>query len=342
VKRIRVGIVGAGANTVTQHIPRLQALAGVEVVSVANRSRASAERVAQQVAIPTVYDRWEDLVAAADSDAIVVGTWPYLHARVTLAALAAGKHLLCEARMAMNAAEARQMYDAACANSHLVAQLVPSPYTLAVDATIQRLLAEGYLGELLAIDIHGGGGFIDHDAPLHWRQNGDLSGLNVLSLGIWYEALLRWVGEASRVVALGRTFVRQRRDSDGLLRAVRVPDHLDIVAEMACGAQARFQFSAVTGHAGAPSATLYGSEGTLRFSDGRLLGGGRGDAELREITIPDHERGFWRVEEEFIGAIRGTEQLRLTDFATGLKYMQFTEAVAQSMASGSVVVLPIV
>lgn len=342
MKRIRVGIVGAGANTVAQHIPHLQALAGVDVVSVANRSRASAERVAQQFAIPTVYDRWEDLVAAADSDAIVVGTWPYLHARVTLAALAAGKHLLCEARMAMNATEARQMYDAARANSHLVAQLVPSPYTLAVDATIQRLLAEGYLGELLAIDIHGGGSFIDRDAPLHWRQNGDLSGLNVLSLGIWYEALLRWVGEASRVVALGRTFVRQRRDSDGLLRAVRVPDHLDIVAEMACGAQARFQFSAVTGHAGTPSATLYGSEGTLRFCDGRLLGGGRGDPELCEIAIPDHERGFWRVEEEFIGAIRGTEQVRLTDFATGLKYMQFTEAVAQSMASGSAVVLPIV
>ena len=66
-----------------------------------------------------------------------------------------------------------------------------------------------------------------------------------------------------------------------------------------------------------------------------------GDPELRAITIPDHERGFWRVEEEFIGTIRGTEQLRLTDFATGLKYMQFTEAVAQSMASGSAVVLPI-
>ena len=52
-------------------------------------------------------------------------------------------------------------------------------------------------------------------------------------------------------------------------------------------------------------------------------------------------QGDWRVEDEFIGAIRGTETIRLTDFTTGVKYMEFTEAVARSAESGQPVDLPL-
>src|SRR5687767_13629911 len=105
---IRVGIVGAGANTTSKHIPGLKAIQGVEIVSVCNRSRESSERVAKEFDIPTVYTNWLDLIEADDTDAIVIGTWPYMHARLTLAALDADKHVLCEARMAMNATEAHE------------------------------------------------------------------------------------------------------------------------------------------------------------------------------------------------------------------------------------------
>ena len=125
---IRVGIVGAGANTRGMHIPGFQKIDGVEVVSVANRSRESGARAAAEFDIPRVYDSWEDLVAADDSDAICIGTWPYLHAPVTLAALQAGKHVLCEARMAMNAAEARSMLEASRQHSELVAQIAALQY----------------------------------------------------------------------------------------------------------------------------------------------------------------------------------------------------------------------
>lgn len=336
---IRVGVVGAGGNTTAMHIPMLRAIEGVEVVSVANRSRESSARVAQQFGIATVYDRWQELVAAPDSDAIVIGTWPYLHCQVTLAALASGKHVLCEARMAMNLREAIAMRDVARAHPRLIAQIVPAPHTLGVDTTIKRLLAEGFLGDPLAIDIRDGNSFLNRSTPLHWRQNKDLSGLNVMSLGIWYEALMRWFGPASRVFAMGRTFVKMRPDQSGELRAVQVPEHLDVVADMACGAQARIQISAITGLAGASTVMIHGSEGTLRFCEGRLSGGRRGDTTLEEIAIPVQERGGWRVEEEFIGGIRGTEQTRLTDFETGVKYMAFTEAVARSMTSGGAVSL---
>ena len=116
----------------------------------------------------------------------MIGTWPYLHAPITLAALEAGKHVLCEARLALNLTEAREMARAERAHPELIAQVVPSPFTLGVDKTVQRLLREGFLGRLLAIEVQvADGRFLDPAAPLSWRQDIGLSGLNVMSLGIW-------------------------------------------------------------------------------------------------------------------------------------------------------------
>jgi predicted dehydrogenase len=342
---IRVGVVGAGANTKLHHIPKLQAIAGVEVVSVCNRSRASSERVAQEFNIPKVYDHWGDLVSAGDTNAIVIGTWPYMHCQVTLAALAAEKHVLCEARMAMNAAEAKQMLAAAQARPHLTTQIVPSPFTLGVDKTVKRLLAEGWLGDLLAIEVRAGSTFLNPNAPLHWRQDMNLSGFNVMSMGIWYEAILRWVGEATRVTAMGKTYVKMRRHEEtGTMRPAHVPEYINVLADMACGAQMSLTISAVTGLAPADGAYLYGSQGTLHFtaSGGRpqLYGGRRGENNLQAIPIPAYEAGGWRVEEEFVNAIRGQEEITHTSFADGVKYMLFTEAVARSMAEGRAISLP--
>jgi predicted dehydrogenase len=336
---IRIGLVGAGNNTRTMHIPRLQALPGVEIVSVSNRSRASSERVAEQFNIAQVYDNWWELVAAPDTEAIVIGTWPYLHCQATLAGLAANKHVMVEARMAMNATEAKEMVTAAKAKPHLVTQVVPAPFSFGVDATIQRLIAEGYLGEILAIEVRDHGrSFLDDTSPLHWRQNADLSGVNMLGLGIWYETLMRWVGEATAVMAMGKTFVKMRLNPEnGRLTPTRLPEHLTIMADMACGAQATFSFSRVTGLRPVQEIVLYGREGTLRYANQALYGGRRSDDQLHEITIPEEERSSWRVEEEFINAIRGLEPIRFTTFDTGLKYMQFTECVATSWKKGKTV-----
>ncbi|MCE9613021.1 MAG: Gfo/Idh/MocA family oxidoreductase [Lentisphaerae bacterium] len=340
---IRIGIVGAGDNTRSRHIPGLKALPGVELVSVCNRRRESSEKVAQEFGIPTVYDRWEDLVAAADTQAIVIGTWPYLHAPVTLAALAAGKHVLCEARMAMNYEEAARMLAAARAKPSLVAQVVPSPFTLHVDRTVNRLIGEGYLGQLLAVDVRANGGaFLDRNGPLSWRRNEALSGRNIMSLGIWYETIMRWVGEAASVMAAGKVFVTSRPDPDsGKPVAVRIPEHLDVLADLRNGAQAHLQISSVQGLVPENEVTLFGADGTLRFSANALYGGRREDTSLRKLSIRPDEIRRWRVEEEFIHAIRGIEQVTLTDFATGARYMAFTDAVAQSLAEGRRVDVPV-
>ena len=338
---IRVGIIGAGGNTRSRHIPGLQAIEGVEIIGVCNRSQDSSQRVADEFGISKTYGTWQDAIADPDTNAIVIGTWPYMHARATIAALEADKHVMCEARMAMNAREAHTMRAVARQKTHLTAQIVPSPMTLRVDNTIKRLIADGYIGDVLAIEARAGGAFLDPQAPLQWRQDFDLSGLNIMSMGIWYEALIRWVGEATRIMAMGKTFVKMRPDADGTLRAVRIPEHIDVVGDLACGAQLHLQVSNVTGLAGAPEVFIFGSTGTLRFSGNKLYGGQKDDSELTEIDIPDAEAGAWRVEEEFINAIRGKEVITHTDFETGVKYMEFTEAVTQSMLSGTAIALPL-
>ena len=338
---VKVGIIGAGGNTRSKHIPGLQAIEGVEIVGVCNRSQESSQRVADAFGIPKTYDNWQDAIGDPDTNAIVIGTWPYMHCRATVAALRANKHVMCEARMAMNAREAHIMRMASRQKTHLIAQIVPSPMTLRVDNTIKRLIAEGYIGDVLAIEARAGGAFLDSESSLQWRQDFDLSGLNIMSMGIWYEALMRWVGEATRIMAMGKTFVKMRPDDDGVMRAVRIPEHIDVVGDLACGAQLHIQVSTVAGLAGAPEVYVFGSNGTLRFSGNKLYGGQKGDTELTEIDIPDTEAGGWRVEEEFVNAIRGNEVITHTDFDTGVKYMEFTEAVTRSMQAGTAITLPL-
>ena len=340
---IRVGFVGAGNNTRRRHIPGLKAQPGVELVAVANRTRESGERVAREFGIARVHEDWRDVVRAADVDAVCIGTWPYMHCAVTLAALEQGKHVLCEARMAMNAAEGHRMLEAARRAPRLVTQLVPAPHTLEVDSTLQKLLAEGYVGEVLAVELQASqGGFVEKQAPLHWRQDASLSGLNVLNMGIWYEAMMRWLGPARRVMAMTAIAVPRRRDAAGAWHEVRVPDHVDMLATLAAGGVAHLRFSGVTALAPPAEVWIFGSEGTLRVeADARRLSGGRrGDRELREITIPAERRVGWRVEEEFVNAIRGREKVSRTTFEDGVRYMEFTEAVAGSAARGEAIDVP--
>lgn len=87
---IRVGFVGAGKSTRSRHIPGFRKLPGVELVAVANRTRESGERVAKEFGIGRVHADWRELVRAPDVDAVCIGTWPYPHREVTLAALEHG------------------------------------------------------------------------------------------------------------------------------------------------------------------------------------------------------------------------------------------------------------
>ena len=340
---VRVGLIGAGRNTRDRHIPGFHKVEGVEIVSVANRSRESGQRVADQFNIPQVYDNWRDLLEDDSINAVCIGTWPNMHRTLTVAALEAGKHVLCEARMAASAQDAREMLAASRRRPDLTTQIVPSPLSFRVDNVLQEMINDGYLGELLSVDLKSLGlDFVDTDSPLHWRQDRDISGFNILNMGIWYEAMIRWVGRATKVMAMGKVNVPYRRDESGALHGVSIPDHVDILCELANGAQAHLQFSAATGLSSGNEVWLYGSEGTIRL-DHRLniYAGKRGDHALTEAPVPEEKQGFWRVEEEFVNAIRGNEEITRTPFEVGVHYMEWTEAVSRSAQTGQAVSLPL-
>ena len=354
-QRIRVGLICAGANTTRRHIPGFKAQKGVELVAVANRSLASARRVAEAFGVTRAYDRWTAVIEDDEIDAVCIGTWPYMHATLTTAALEAGKHVLCEARMAMNAAEAQAMLDTSRRHPALVAQIVPSPMTLPFDRTIVEMVSEGYIGDLIAVDARiSDGDFPAWDTPMHWREDRSVSGNNVMSMGIWYEAILRWLGPARSVQALGRSVVPHRLDAEGRRRAMSIPDHVEVLCEMEQGGYLRLSVSNVAGHLPPVEVYLCGTEGTLRLRstpaarkpvrspDAMVLEAGRrGEPGLSRVRIPKRKQGGWRVEEEFVNAIRGIEPVTHTDFASALAYMEWTDAVTRAMRTGTRVALPL-
>ncbi|MCL4545871.1 MAG: Gfo/Idh/MocA family oxidoreductase [Chloroflexi bacterium] len=340
---IRVGIVGAGGIVRTRHVPGLGKEPDVVLAAVANSTSESTQRAAMELGIERSFDHWEDLVRWDGIDAVLIGTPPFLHRAVALAALEAGKHVFCQARMAMNAAEARDML-AAAERSDLVTMLCPPPHYLRGDRVVRRLVAGGYLGDLYHVNIRWyGTDYIDPTAPLHWRQTGRTSGVNTLTVGMMLEVMHRWVGPASRVVAQTFTATPQRRDSTGKVQPVDRPDSVSVAAAMQRGGLGSFLFSGIARHAGANTFELYGSAGVLKYDyqADRLFGARAQDAELHEIIITSSEERRWTVEHDWIAAIRSGNRTPEPSFRDGLAYMEATEAIFRSAESGQAVDLPL-
>jgi predicted dehydrogenase len=340
---IRVGIIGAGGIVSSVHVPGLKRQAQVELVSVANRSLESSQRAAAELGIARAHADWEELLGAGGLDAVLIGTWPYMHRTITLAALDRGLHVLCQARMANDAAEARDMLAASRRNPDLVCQLVPSSGTYRIDRALQRLLGERYVGDVLSVDVAMlQRGFAAFDGELDWRHDPEFSGINTLNVGGTYESVMRWLGAGNRVSAKTRVHVPQRRDGEGRLRAATIPDHVEVLYELANGAPVRMKFSETTGLSPGNQIWIYGSEGTIHVDgEQRIFVGRRGDRELVELPNPREQQAFHRVEEEFINAIRGREPVTMNTFEIGVRYMEWTEAVHRSAASGAAVSLPL-
>ena len=167
----------------------------------------------------------------------------------------------------------------------------------------------------------------------------------MLTLGILHETLVRWVPDPVRVTAATQLYVAERPDPDtGEMITVDRPDSVHILTELPGGARGIYHLSGALHHTPGFQIHLYGSGGTLRYHLGpqdRLLGGQHGDRELQEIDVPPNKQGRWQVEADFVTAIRDGTAPQLTDFATGLRYMEFTEAVERSAREATSVALPL-
>jgi len=230
-RRIGLGVIGAGQIVRERHVPGFKRIRGVELVGVVNRSPESSRRAQEAHGFQRTYGHWRELIDDAEVDAVLIATWPYLHAPITLAALDAGKHVLTQARMAMDGAEARAMLAASRAHPELVAMVVPSPFTLWVDRTIQRLLREQAVGEVRSVRVLWAPGTRDPEQRLHWRHQRELSGNNVMALGVAYEAMARWLGQAVAVQAMTHVFDPYKVAADGGRTVTSIPDHVALMAE---------------------------------------------------------------------------------------------------------------
>ncbi len=314
-----------------------------QLLGVVNRSIESSHRVAEQFNIPRIYNKWQELLEDDAINAVCIGTWPYMHRTLTLAALEKGKHVLTEARMASTAQEAHDMLAASRSRPHLVCQLTPTSTTYKIDRVLQRLIGEGLLGELLSVEVQAlQNRFADRGGELHWRHNWELSGYNILNIGAAYESMMRWVGRGTRVMAMAKLHVPYRRNERGALTSVSIPDHVDILYELANGAQVHMRMSATTGLSTGNQSWFYGTEGTIHVDQQQnIFAGRRGDTQLSAVPNPPEEQAYYRVEEEFTNAIRGQEEITMVPFETGVHYMEWTEAVSRSAQTGQAISLPL-
>lgn len=340
---IRVGLIGAGANARAVHIPGFQRIPECQIAAVANRSMESSRRVTDEFNIPRAYADWRDLLDDDSIDAVCIGTWPYMHRTLTVAALESGKHVLCQARMANTAQEARDMLDASLRHPELISQLVPTSQTYRIDNVLKRMINDGFLGEILSVELQRlQTRFPTVDGDLDWRHDVAFSGYNTLNIGASYEAMMRWLGRSNRVMAMSKVHVPYRRNGSGDLTSVGVADHVDILFELAGGAQVHMRASETTGLSTGNHTWIYGSEGTIHVDRRQnVFAGRRGDSELAQVPNPREAQAYYRVEEEFINAIRGIERITMAPFETGVHYMEWTEAVYRSSQTGQAVYLPL-
>jgi predicted dehydrogenase len=343
---IRIGIIGAGGITRSRHIPGFRAIPGVTIAGVCNRFRESSARVAREYDIPRIYGGWEQLIDDDSIDAVVIGTWPYLHCAATLAALGAGKHVLTQARMAMNAREAQRMLDKSRERPDLATMVVPSPYGLTGDAFVRQMIGDGYLGPLRELHVDGlTSDLADPRTPIGWRQQTRYSGFNMLTLGILHETALRWTAPANQVIAVASKIIPARKNPEkpGHLSRVGTPDSVQVLTSQTDGSRGVYRLSGVTWHGPGLAISLYGADGAIVYDLTRdeIRGARRKDPELKPLAIPAPLRGGWSVEADFIAAIRGERPVTHTSFEDGVRYMQFTEAVARSSRHSTPVDLPL-
>jgi predicted dehydrogenase len=182
---MRLGLLSVARITDIAIIEPAATISGVELAAVAARDPQRAREAADEWGIAHVYDTYDELVASEQVDAVYIATPAALHLRWALAALAAGKHVLCEKPLTANAAEARVMVEAADRAGLVMMEAFHWRYHPVVgqiaDAvgrigTIERIHAEFDLvdGRIPRTDIRwdlalGGGALMDLGCyPLQW------------------------------------------------------------------------------------------------------------------------------------------------------------------------------
>ena len=282
--------------------PRLRALAG--------RNLEAAGQTAERFEWESVTPRWQDLLGRDDVDLIDVCTPGDTHAEIAIAALEAGKHVLCEKPLANTVEEAERMAKAAAAaaESSGVRAMVGFTYRRApAVAYARRLVAEGRIGTIRHVRAQYLQDWLsDADAPLTWRLDKNKAGSGALGdIGAHIVDMAQFVAgdEIVRVNGMLETFVDTRPvegvasgiggvgSADTERGPVTVDDAAAFLARFGSGAFGTFEATRyASGRRNALRLEINGTKGSLAFDfeDMNVL-------NFYDATQPDGEQGFRRI-----------------------------------------------
>jgi predicted dehydrogenase len=290
---IHVGVIGTGFGA-SLHLSALRENPMFETVAICSRRPERARAAALDHGIPAHRSDYRELVRDPSVDAVIVASPPHLHHPMAIAALEAGKHVLCEKPMARNLAEARDMQRIA-ERVGAVAMVNNQLRFLPIRVRVHELIGDGYIGEphAASVVVHRSSLNNPDDRPWGWLMEQEKAGGMLGAVGAHYlDALRWWFGDVKAVTGAVSTMVRQRRlpDSSTMAR-VDADDNFAVILRFANGALGTIHVTATAGHEGDEEITLSGAEGTLQIREGRLWGARAGEFSLSELPIPDRLSG---------------------------------------------------
>jgi predicted dehydrogenase len=274
-------------------VPTIYPLSAAPVCEMlATSSADGAAAKARELGFARSTGDWRELVADGAIDVVCVCTPTWLHKEVALAAIAAGKHVLCEKPLAGNAADAREMAEAA--ERAGVKTLVGFNYAKNPATLLAReIVSSGEIGEVLHFrGAHNEDFLADPDIPIGWRERAATSshGGALADLGSHIINAAQFIcGPIAEVVGQTSIVHPQRPDpKTGALAAVENDDQTSFLAKFACGATGAIEASRVAmGRKMGLTYEITGTKGALVFDQERM-------AELRLYSAADRavRRGF--------------------------------------------------
>ncbi|HJZ45700.1 MAG TPA: Gfo/Idh/MocA family oxidoreductase, partial [Roseiflexaceae bacterium] len=260
---VRIGIVGTSWWADLLHLPSLKSHPHATLAAICGRNHNRAEEMAKKYDIPLVFTDYRDMIARGNLHALVISTPDDLHYPITMDALDAGLHVLCEKPLALNAAQARAMYERA--ESVGVKHMTFFTWRWMPHFRYLRdLIDGGYIGRCFHCQLRFLGGY-GRDGQYGWRFDRHRANGILGDLGTHMVDLARWfVGDIARVSAHLSTFIaRPGADNQPLDPA---NDSALVLIEFVNGTQGVIEVSAVA-HVGArgmdQGIVLHGASGTL-------------------------------------------------------------------------------
>jgi predicted dehydrogenase len=345
----KVAVIGASFAKAA-FLPALATIPSAEVVAIASARMSSAQAAAEAFKIPKAYDDWQQMLAEQQLDLVCIATPTHTHAPMTLAALEAGAHVLCDKPMAMNAGESEAMLSKAKAlgRIHMV------DHELRFNPTRQKikaLLDEGFVGQVQHVNIVNitpSWGDPASRPKDDWWSLEETGGGRLGANGSHQIDMLRWwLGDVASVMGQVKTMVPDRRDKNtGEAWTATADDVSWFSLEMQSGALAQVFMSGVAAHNMGNHTQIFGSEGSILLSnDDEVLRLAKRGEDFEELSIndpnaelPGVNAGIWNVSvvalmQELVSAIQQGRALQAgATFADGLKCQQVMDAVRQASA----------